>query len=161
MALLNQTTQVYNKLGDLFDVLRKGQAPEKFNREFLKDLGFKSSNWHAAIALFKGLGLVSEDGSPTPLYMEFLDPTKWQSVLGEAVGQAYSDIFVIKKHPEQNDLQTIVGKYKSTYNLSETQADRAARTFLALYELSDKDAIQGNKTTPSAEETPVDQTTEK
>lgn len=67
MALLNQTTQVYNKLGDLFDVLRKGQAPEKFNREFLKDLGFKSSNWHAAIALFKGLGLVSEDGSPTPL----------------------------------------------------------------------------------------------
>lgn len=49
MALLNQSVQVYGKLDQLFRSLRDGQAPQKFTREFLRDLGFKSSNWHAAI----------------------------------------------------------------------------------------------------------------
>jgi hypothetical protein len=145
MALLNQSTQVYTKIGELFEALRKGQAPEKFNREFLKDLGFKSSNWHAVIPLFKGLGFLSEDGSPKSRYMEFLDPTKWRKVLAEAVNEAYGDIFIIKKRPTSGDLPAVIGKYKSTYNLSDTQAERAARTFLALYELCDKDAIDGQK----------------
>ena len=141
MALLNQSVQVYGKLGELFAKLREGQAPEKFSREFLKDLGFKSSNWHAAIGLIKGLGFLSADGSPTSKYMEFLDKTRWQIVLAEAVKNAYGDIFIMKREPGPSDVQMIAGKYKSTYNMSETAADRAARTFLALLELSDKDVI--------------------
>lgn len=143
MALLNQSVQVYGKLGEFFAKLRDGQAPDKFTREFLKDLGFKSSNWHAAINLLKGLGFLSADGSPTSQYMDFLDKTRWSAVLAQAVKEAYGDIFVMKRVPAQSDLKMIAGKYKSTYNLSDTAADRAARTFLALLELSDKSVIKG------------------
>ncbi|WP_217360306.1 DUF5343 domain-containing protein [Ruegeria sp. HKCCA5463] len=143
MALLNQSMQVYGKFGEFFGKLREGQAPEKFSREFLKDLGFKSSNWHAAIGLLKGLGFLSSDGAPTKKYMEFLDPTRWQIVLAEAVKEAYSDIFVMKREPTSNDVQMIAGKYKSTYNMSDTASDRAARTFLALLDLCDKDTLLG------------------
>lgn len=161
MALLNQSVQVYGKLGEFFAKLREGQAPEKFTRQFLMDLGFKSSNWHAAIGLLKGLGFLTADGTPTPKYMEFLDHTRWNIVLGEAVRDAYSDIFVMKREPQPADIPMITGKYKTTYNMSETAADRAARTFMALYELSDKAAAlgEGKKSPPSQVEESVDDQT--
>ena len=59
MALLNQPVQVYGQLKKLFDILRQGQAPEKFTREFLKDIGFTSSNHLAFIPLLKGLARIS------------------------------------------------------------------------------------------------------
>ena len=155
MALLNQTVQVYGKLDEFFGKLREGQAPEKFTRQFLKDLGFKSSNWHSAISLLKGLGFLTADGTPTPKYMEFLDKTRWKIVLGEQVSEAYGDIFVMKREPQPADIPMIAGKFKTTFNMSETSADRAARTFMALYELSDKDAILGHTPTISAREEEV------
>ena len=145
MSLLNQSVQVYGKLGSLFEMLREGQAPEKFNREFLKDLGFKSSNWHATISLLKGLGFLSAEGIPTQKYMEFLDKTQWKRVLADSVRSAYSDIFVMKKKPSDSDLQMVAGKYKTTYNLSDTVADRAARTFLALVKLASPQVYDSEK----------------
>ena len=65
--------------------------------------------------------------------MEFLDKTKWKMVLAEAVKEAYADIFVMKRNPGPTDVDMIAGKYKSTYNLSDNAADRAARTFLSTF----------------------------
>ena len=151
MALLKQSVQVYAKLDEFFEKLREGQAPEKFTRSFLQDLGFKSSNWPAAIRLMKGLGFLSSDGAPTASYMEFLDKTRWRVVLGKLVREAYGDIFVMKREPTADDFEMIVGKYKSTYNMTGVAAERAARTFLALLELSDKNALLAES---SANESP-------
>lgn len=141
MALLNQSTQVYGQLEGFFDTLRQGQAPQKFNRQFLKDLDFNSSNHMQFIPLLKGLNFLTSDGSPTERYKQFLDSTKWRKVLTEAVREAYSDIFVLKARPTESDKDMIAGKYKSTYNVSDTVADRSARTFLALLKLADSDVV--------------------
>lgn len=152
MALLNQSVQVYGQLENLFNTLRQGQAPSKFTREFLRDMGFKSSNFHAVIPLLKGLGFLASDGSPTQRYKEFLDPTRWKKMVAEGVREAYSDLFVIKSKPTKSDRNLIAGKYKSTYNLSETAADRAARTFLALLDLCDPDVLYGSEKVSAVEE---------
>lgn len=141
MTLLNQSVQVYGQIPLLLQKMREGQAPEKFTRELLRDIGFKSSNHHAFIPLLKGLGLLTADGTPTARYKEFLDSTRWKKVLAEAIKEAYSDIFVIKSKPTKADKQLIAGKYKSTYNLSEIGAERAAATFLALLELADEETL--------------------
>lgn len=143
---MNQSVQVSGQLGKLFNTLREGQAPEKFTREYLKDIGFTSSNHHAFIPLLKGLKFLTADGTPTQRYKDFLDPTKWKKILAEAVREAYGDIFVIKSRPTKSDKKLIIGKYKSTYNLSTIAADRAASTFLALLELADADVLY-DKTT--------------
>ncbi len=147
MALLNRSIQVYGKLDQFFETLREGQAPSKFNREFLRDIGFKSSNWLAAIGLMKGLGFLTPEGAPTSQYMDFLDKTRWKKVLADAVKDAYSDLFVMKRNPTQEDFSQIAGKFKSTYNLSDTVSERSARTFLALLELCDRDTIVGDTDT--------------
>ena len=143
MALLNQSVQVYGQIPKFLETLRGGTAPPAFTRQFLKDIDFKSSNHLQFIPLLKGLGFLSDSGIPTERYKEFLDGSRWKKVLAEAVREAYGDIFVLKAKPTNADLNMIAGKYKSTYNLSDTSADRAARTFLALLNLSDQDALYG------------------
>jgi len=143
MALLNQSVQVYAQIGKFFETLRAGTAPKTFTRQFLKDIDFKSSNHHQFIPLLKGLGFLTADGAPTQRYKEFLDGSRWKKVLAEAVREAYSDIFIIKAKPTNADLQTIAGKFKSTYNLTDLAAERAARTFLALLNLADPETLYG------------------
>ncbi|MCG6115560.1 MAG: DUF5343 domain-containing protein [Mesorhizobium sp.] len=145
MSILNQPTQVYAQLPKFFETLRAGTAPPTFNRQFLKDVGFKSSNHHAFIPLLKGLGFLTSDGTPTDRYKEFLDGSKWRKVIGTAVAEAYGDIFVIKAKPTTSDLKAISGKFKSTFNQSDMQAERNARTFLALWELADQEAVAPSK----------------
>jgi hypothetical protein len=146
VALLNRPTQVYNQLPKFFETIRQGQAPSKFNRDFLRDIGFKSSNHLEFIPLLKGLGFISDNGAPTPRYKEFLDQTRWKKVLAEAIKESYSDIFVMKAKPTPTDLPMIAGKYKSTFNISDNQADRAARTFLALLNLADQETLYSDST---------------
>ena len=156
MALLFQPTQIHAQLGKFLEVLREGQAPPKFNREFLQDIGFKSSNHHAFIPLLKGLGFLSAEGVLTPRYMDFLNKTKSRQILGEAVKEAYGDIFTIKAKPQKGDKGLIAGKFKSTYNASEVSAERAAATFLALLDLSEIEGVADlSKTVPILESAQV------
>jgi hypothetical protein len=85
-----------------------------------------------------------------------LDQTKWKKILAEAIKEAYSDIFVIKSKPTKSDLDVLAGKYKSTYNMSELAAERAARTFLALLTLADEDTLhKTDKLSESIEQQPA------
>jgi Family of unknown function (DUF5343) len=141
MALLNQPTQIWTQIPGFFDKIQAGQAPPKFNREFLRDLGFTSSNHLALIPLLKGLGFLNSDNVPTDRYRTFLDKTKSKQVIAEALNDAYGDIFVIKTKPTKADTSLIQGKFKSTYNLSDISADRNAKTFLSLLDLADLNAL--------------------
>lgn len=154
MGLLNQSVQVYGKIPNLLNTLRQGQAPDKFNREFLKDIGFTSSNDLAFIPLLKGLGFLTSEGVPTQRYRDFLDQTRWKQVIAEAIKDAYGDIFVLKAAPSKADEKMIAGKFKSTYNLSDLAAERGARTFLALLDLADPGTLAGHARTVFPEVNP-------
>jgi len=51
MALTASYVQVYGQYPQFFEALSKGQAPERFTVQHLKDLGFSSSNHRALIPL--------------------------------------------------------------------------------------------------------------
>lgn len=145
MALLNQYVLNHGQLGAFFDRIREAQAPEKFTHQFLKDLGFTSSNYRAYIPLLKGLGFLSEDGSPRSDYMRLLDATQWRQAIAEAVKTSYSDIFTLKAKPAKSDKQAVQGKFKTTYNMNDLSAERATNTFLALLDLADEGALYSIK----------------
>lgn len=147
MSLLNQYVLNHGQLGPFFDRIREAQAPAKFSQQFLKDIGFNSSNYRAFIPLFKGLGFLTDDGTPKSEYMLLLDATQWKTAIAEALKRSYSDIFILKTKPTKNDKATIIGKYKTTYNVNELSAERAANTFLALLDLADEAVLYGSKPT--------------
>jgi len=137
MALPTTYTQAYGQLGEFFSRIRDAQAPEKFTNIVLRDLGFKSNNHRPFIPLLKSLGFLSSDGTPTQRYHDYRNHSLSKVKMGEAIKEAYSDIFLIKEHPTQKDKELILGKFKSYHNASENVAKLHSATFYSLLELAD------------------------
>jgi hypothetical protein len=57
--------------------------------------------------------------------------------LGEALKEAYGDLFHINATPTEGDRAAIHGKFKSAHNVSDAVADKQTMTFLALLKLAD------------------------
>lgn len=137
MALADNYVQTYGQLPEVFKRLSEGQAPDKVTRQHLKDIGFASSNFHAVIPLLKTLGFLASDGTPTSRYHAYRDSSQSRAVLGEALREAYSDLFTIKAHPTPGDKPLIEGKFKSVHNTSERVASLMASTFYSLLNIAD------------------------
>lgn len=149
MALADNYVQTYGQLPEVFKRLSEGQAPEKFTRQHLKDLGFASSNFHAVIPLLKTLGFLTADGTPTQRYHDYRDHSQSRAVLGQALREAYGDLFTIKSNPTSADRPLIEGKFKSAHNTGERSAQLMASTFFSLLALADVHAAPAK--TPTAE----------
>src|SRR5689334_14426332 len=109
MALTNAYVLPTNRIPDLFRKIQDGQAPERFTNQLLKDWGFTSTNDRAFISLLKALGFLTADGKPTQRYLDYRDHSRSKHVLGQAVRDAYDDIFLIKEHPTTADRSAIEG----------------------------------------------------
>jgi len=118
----------------------EGTAPGKFTTQHLKGLGFTSSNDRAIIPVLKDLGFLADDGTPTATYHSYRDASRSRQVLGQAVRDAYGDIFTINEKPTEKDRQAIKGKFRSTHNVSDAVAEKQTMTFYALLKLADVSA---------------------
>jgi hypothetical protein len=127
----------YGQLAEFFSKIREGQAPTLFTQQLLKDLGFSSSNHRAFIPILKELGFLSPDGAPTSRYHEYRDYSRSNIVMGSALKEAYSDLFLIKQNPTSADKSVIQGKFKSFHNVSDNVAKNMTNTFYALLALAD------------------------
>ena len=139
MPLPNVYTQVYGQIPDFFSKIQEGQAPSTFSQHHLKDIGFTSSNYRSFIPILKALGFLSPSGSPTSRYHAYRDKSQSRKIMGEAIKEAYSDLFLIKSHPKESDKLLIEGKFKSTHNATDRPAELMTKTFLALLSIADID----------------------
>jgi hypothetical protein len=137
MALTDAYVQVYGQIPQFFEELSKGQAPDQFTVQHLKDLGFSSSNHRALIPLLKELGFLSPEGAPTQRYHDYRNPALSRQVMAQAIREAYGDIFVLRSNPTETDRTLVEGKFKSAHNKSENVAKLMAATFFALADLAD------------------------
>ncbi len=125
---------------NLAAILRKiveGTAPPKFTIAHLRSIGFKSSNDQAVIPLLKDLGFLAPDGAPTNRYHNYRDPSRSKRILGDALREAYEEIFHINENPTEKDRKAITGKFKSVHNVSHSLAQFMTTTFYALLKLAD------------------------
>ncbi|QHO74695.1 hypothetical protein ACH79_20720 [Bradyrhizobium sp. CCBAU 051011] len=152
MALPDVYVQIYGQLPDIFKRISEGQAPDKFTSQYLKDIGFQSTNHRAIIPLLKALGFLSAEGVPTSRYHSYRDHSQARRVMGQAVREAYSDLFTIKAHPTDADRSLIEGKFKSAHNTTERMAKLMTSTFYSLLPLADLTAATPSITLESKQE---------
>jgi hypothetical protein len=144
VALTNAYVLPHKRIKDVFEKVRDGQAPERISNQLLKDWGFTSTNDRAFIPLLKALGFLTADGVPTQRYHNYRDHSQSKSVLGEAMKEAYGDLFLIKEHPTLSDKAAIQGKFKSFHNVSDNVAGMMAKTFFEVLELADLRYLKKN-----------------
>lgn len=151
-----------NSVKNLPAIMKKiieGTAPDKFTTEHLKKIGFPSSNDRALLGVLKDLGFISDSGTPTQRYHDYRNTSKSSKVLGDALKEAYSEIFHINEKPSQSDRPAITGLFKSTHNVSDQVAGFMANTFLSLLGMADisgthKPATKKETEKPKKEEEP-------
>lgn len=148
MALPNSYTQKPGALVAYFNAILDAQAPERVSQRFLEHLGFKSTNDRLFLSILKELGFVDADGVPTDRYFRFHDRSQWKHVLAEGVRDAYSSLFAVNQNAHKLTLEEVTNKLRTLYHGGKTDQviGRIARTFTALCEIADFEALDTNVT---------------
>jgi len=139
MALPTAYLTSTKRLSEILDALKTAKAPEKFTQSFLESLEFKSKGDRLIIGVLKSLGFIDDAGKPMDRYYHFIDQSQSAKVLGEAIEEAYSDLFAVNRNANQLGKAEIVGKFKtlSQGQYSDAVLNMMAMTFTALVSLAD------------------------
>jgi Family of unknown function (DUF5343) len=151
MGLTNTYVGPVNRIPEVFKKIQDGQVPPQVSIQLLKDWGFSSSNDRAFLPLLKAIGFLTPTGQPTPRYQDYRDHSRSKVIMGEAIKEAYQDIFLIKANPTSSDQTAIVGKFKSFHNASDNVAQLMSKTFFGLLALADISTSTSKKTVTNEE----------
>lgn len=140
------------KISQILDKIRKAAEPPKFTHNFLKQIGFASTNDRAIIPLLKRLEFINEDGSPTVYYKELRDPTKFRFILGQKMKELYSDIYAINTNIHGASEAEIKGAISRVTGKDETTVNRFYLTYKTLTDIAEFDIQPENEPVKSIQE---------
>lgn len=134
MSLPDSYTLKPGAIPAYFNAIQNAEAPPRFSQKFLEGLGFTSTNDRLLIGVLKELRFIDADGVPQKRYYEFLDRSRSPKVLGEAVREAYSDLFGVNRQANKLALAEVKNKLRTLYAGKKKDSVIAliARTFVAL-----------------------------
>lgn len=121
----------------ILDAAQHAAVPESFSYEFLRDLGFTSSNDRSIIKVLKYLGMLDASGRPQKSYRDFVDHTKTKSVLAQRLKAAYDDLYVSHKKAHEKSVEELKGWFRSKTGKGDAVAYKMAATFKGLASYAD------------------------
>lgn len=131
-----------NKIVPIFEKIKTAAQPPKFTYDFLKNLGFTSSNDRAIIVVLKNLGFLTGDGTPTTYYKDLRDATRAKKVLATQIKEYYKDLFAIDTNMNQATDVEIKGAISRVTGKEEKEVKRILSTFKALCAYADFDGSE-------------------
>lgn len=129
-----------NNVGSLtkfLDEIRTAGVPERVTFEFLKTLGFKSSNDRPIIGVLKAIGFLDANGTPTDAYRSFRDPNGGPRVLARALRSAYSDLYLANTKAHELPLDKLKGIIATKTSKGDVVVKLIASTFKTLAKSAD------------------------
>ncbi len=130
-----------NKIKAIITKIQQAARPTKFTIEFLRSLGFTSTNDRAFIPLVKKLGFLMEDGTPTSLYDQLKDSTSTAKVLALQIKTFYSELYTINTEIHNAPESEIKGAISRVTGKDEEGVARIFNTFKALCAIADFNAV--------------------
>ena len=124
-------------IADLFAAIQRAQVPPKFTQDFLKTLGFKSTNDRAMINVLKGLGFLDANAAPTQVYRDYRDKGQARQVLARQLRAAYAGLFQTDDSAQTLPADTVKDRLASITGKDESVVQKMAATFKALTLLAD------------------------
>jgi hypothetical protein len=125
------------KIHDILNGIQKAAVPEVFGVDFMKDMGFTSSNDRAMIRVLRYLGMIDSAGRPQSSYREFMDHTKAKTVLAARLRTAFDDLFASNKDAQAKTAAQLKGWFKTKTGAADTVAEKMAYTFKSLADYAD------------------------
>jgi CRISPR/Cas system CSM-associated protein Csm2 small subunit len=126
-----------NKISQIIEAIHSAAKPPTFSHEFLKKLGFNSSNDRAVIPLFKRLGFLTDSGVPTSHFDDLKDKTKRNKALAQRIRELYAEIYAINTEIHNGTEEEIKGAISRVTGKDATTVGRYYATFKTLTTLAD------------------------
>ena len=155
--------QSVKNLHAILTAMQKAAIPDAFGIDFLKDMGFTSSNDRSVIKVLKFLKLLDSSGKPQTNYKEYVDHNKSKAVLAACIRSSYDDLFKSDQNAQNKSATDLKGWFKTKTGVGEKVAEKMATTFKSLSSYADFTAVpnaSNAKPNDQSETTTSDQTQE-
>lgn len=124
-------------LTTILDKIQHAAVPEAFTHDFLKDLGFTSSNDRSIVKILRYLGFLDNASRPQTPYKEFVDHTKTKIVLADRLKISFDDLYVSNKKAHEMTADNLKGWFKSKTGKGDAVAVKISTTFKTLADYAD------------------------
>lgn len=135
-------TTVPGKIKPLLAKIRETGVPQKVTVQWLKTIGFTSSNDASLLGVLKTVGFIDSSGVPTPRWAQYRG-SNHKSVLAEGLRAGYADLFAV--YPDANSRTQ--GDLEHVFSTSSTGGKqviaKTVSTFKTLAEQAEFSPIDG------------------
>jgi hypothetical protein len=129
-------TTVTGKIKQLLAKMREVGVPPKVTVQWLKTVGFTSSNDASLIGVLKFIGLTDSSGIPTAQWTQYRGANHRQ-VLGEAIRRGYADLFAVYPDANQRNQADLDHVFTTSSSGGKQVIAKTVGTFKALAEQAD------------------------
>jgi Family of unknown function (DUF5343) len=127
---------VPGKIKPLLEKIRQVGVPQKATVQWLKTIGYTSSNDASLIGVLKAVELIDANGVPTPVWSNYRG-THHKQVLAEAIRKGYSELFAVYPDAWQRANSDLEHVFSTSSNAGKQVIAKTVGTFKAVCELAD------------------------
>jgi hypothetical protein len=129
-------TTVPGKIKPLLDKIRQVGIPAKASVQWLKTIGFTSSNDKSLLGILKTVGLADPGSVPTSTWTQFRG-THHRKVLGEAIRAGYAELFAVYPDAWQRTNTELEHVFSTSSSAGKQVITKTVGTFKALCECAE------------------------
>jgi Family of unknown function (DUF5343) len=144
-------TTVPGKIPALLQKLREIGVPQKVSAQWLKTIGFTSSNDTSLIGVLKQVGLVDSSSIPTSIWTQYRG-NAFKKVLGTAIRQGYAERFAVYPDAPTRSGTELEHVFSTSSSAGKQVIGKTVSTFKALADSAEFDE-QPEQITLSADQT--------
>ena len=134
-------TPLPGKIKAYFAKIQEVGVPEKANRDWLRSVGFKSSNDRYLLRILKAMGFINDLKVPTELWRLFRDPTQSGAVLAQAIRTGYEGLFGTYEDAYRKDREAIYAYFSSQTDVAESTINLMVSTFMNLCQIANFEVV--------------------
>ncbi|MFN3160904.1 MAG: DUF5343 domain-containing protein [Rubinisphaera brasiliensis] len=124
-------TTVPGKISDFLEKIRTVGVPEKATNQWLKSVGFTSSNDTTLVPVFKFIDFCTQTGNPTDRWRSFRGHES-KAVLGLAIQHGYSDLFAVYPDANTRSDEELTSFFNTRSNAGAQAIGKTVSTFKTL-----------------------------
>jgi hypothetical protein len=129
-------TTVPGKLSKLLSKIREVGVPTKATSQWLKSVGFTSSNDPSLLTVLRYVGLLDDTGAPTDKWRNYRGAQHGQ-VLANAIRQSYAKLFSVYPDAHSRSSSDVENVVSTVSNAGKQVVTKTVRTFQVLCSAAD------------------------
>ncbi|MDE0610943.1 MAG: DUF5343 domain-containing protein [Anaerolineaceae bacterium] len=133
---------VQAKLKSFLGEIKRLGVPETANSNWLRTIGYTSSNDLSIPKVLEFIGLVDSSRKPTDKWREFRDENNSGTVLAAAIREGYSALYQIHPDAHERRVDELANFFRTQTEAGDNAVRRTANTFKTLCSLADFSIIQ-------------------